>query len=177
MKHLYTLALLFAAAFAQAQGAQTAFESIPGPLSSCPSKAVSHDILCDVIDVGWEESINGADYAPFNQSGTNGINGTDGTNGTNGATPTLAFGNVSTLAAGSPATATVDPASTPAAIILDLGIPVGATGAPGAPGAVGPQGPPGIANGSTFTLTCKGEAGHSIGSGFATTCTISNLVP
>ncbi len=55
--------------------------------------------------------------------------------------------------------------------------PVGAQGLQGVVGPTGPAGPRGIANGSTFTLTCKPEANHSIPSGFSTTCTISSLQP
>lgn len=63
--------------------------------------------------------------------------------------------------------------------------PTGATGQQGVPGAngndgavgpqgiQGPQGVPGVIVGNTISglLTCQGQAGHSIPSGFSTSCT------
>ena len=89
MKKLVLLGIVLAALtygwHARAQGSgQTAFESIPGPLASCPAPNAGHDILCDVTGSGWEESINGAAYVPFNQPGPEGPQGQTGMPGAQG---------------------------------------------------------------------------------------------
>lgn len=82
MKHLLiALTLLVGSAVAQTQ---TSFQSIPGPLTSCPPVAVNADILCDVTAVGWEESIAGAAYVPF-VPGVPGPQGVQGPQGQAGA--------------------------------------------------------------------------------------------
>jgi hypothetical protein len=58
--------------------------------------------------------------------GVAGNNGTNGTNGTNGVSPNLTIGSVTTLSSGSSATASVS--GTFPNLLLNLGIPMGATG-------------------------------------------------
>lgn len=58
-----------------------------------------------------------------------GTDGKDGTNGTNGVSPALSIGTVTTLPAGSAATASLT--GTQSAPKLNLGVPVGAAGQPG----------------------------------------------
>lgn len=54
--------------------------------------------------------------------------------------------------------------------------PIGPTGAQGPTGPVGPQGTPGLPGiGVSFTLNCKGQANHSIPSGFQTSCVIKSV--
>lgn len=169
---------------AHAQTAQTSFTSIPGPLSGCPAPAPGIDILCDVTGVGWEESIQGAAYVPFNQpgpagapgpagpagaagaTGPQGPAGADGAAGpagpvgpagANGAAATVAVGTVTTIAPGTKATVTNSGSST--AAVFNFAIPQGWVGNQGPKGATGPQGPQGPP-GSFTSITCT--------SGFAT---------
>lgn len=78
---------------------------------------------------------------PQGETGSQGLRGETGPQGQVGATPNLSIGTVSTLAAGSSATATIT--GTAENPTLNLGIPAGADGqdgadgAPGAPGADG----------------------------------------
>lgn len=65
-------------------GSQTSFTSNPGPLSGCPAPTAGQDILCDVSGVGWEQSIQGAAYVPFNQPGPAGPVGPTGLTGATG---------------------------------------------------------------------------------------------
>lgn len=46
-------------------GSQTSFGTIPGLLTGCPPPAVGQDWVCDVAGVGYENSMNGAPYAPL----------------------------------------------------------------------------------------------------------------
>lgn len=70
-------------------------------------------------------------------NGTNGTNGVNGQDGQDGVSPVLSIGEVTTLAAGSQATASLG--GTAANPTLNLGIPQGAQGAQGAPGLDAPQ--------------------------------------
>ena len=70
-------------------------------------------------------------------NGTNGTNGVNGQDGQDGVSPVLSIGEVTTLAAGSQATASLG--GTAANPALNLGIPQGAQGAHGAPGLDAPQ--------------------------------------
>lgn len=70
-------------------------------------------------------------------NGTNGTNGANGQDGQDGVSPVLSIGEVTTLAAGSQATASLG--GTAANPTLNLGIPQGAQGAQGAPGLDAPQ--------------------------------------
>lgn len=56
-----------------------------------------------------------------------------GPKGDAGVSPTVSVGAVTTLDPGSPATVVVDPSSTASNVILNFGIPKGATGSPGNP--------------------------------------------
>lgn len=70
-------------------------------------------------------------------NGTNGTNGVNGQDGQDGVSPVLSIGEVTTLAAGSQATASLG--GTAANPTLNLGIPQGAQGAQGVPGLDAPQ--------------------------------------
>lgn len=70
-------------------------------------------------------------------NGANGTNGVNGQDGQDGVSPVLSIGEVTTLAAGSQATASLG--GTAANPTLNLGIPQGAQGAQGAPGLDAPQ--------------------------------------
>ena len=70
-------------------------------------------------------------------NGTNGTNGVNGQDGQDGVSPVLSIGEVTTLAAGSQATASLG--GTAANPTLNLGIPQGAQGAQGTPGLDAPQ--------------------------------------
>ena len=75
---------------------------------------------------------------PQGETGSQGLRGETGPQGQVGATPNLSIGTVSTLAAGSSATATVT--GTAENPMLNLGIPAGADGQDGADGAPGADG-------------------------------------
>ena len=70
-------------------------------------------------------------------NGTNGTNGVNGQDGQDGVSPVLSIGEVTTLAAGSQATASLG--GTAANPTLNLGIPQGAQGLQGVPGLDAPQ--------------------------------------
>lgn len=75
---------------------------------------------------------------PQGETGPQGLRGETGPQGQVGATPSLSIGTVSTLAAGSSATATIT--GTAENPTLNLGIPAGADGQDGADGAPGADG-------------------------------------
>lgn len=86
------LAILLVAFMATSLHSQNGFsasqffiDSIPGSLASCPAPVTGHDKLCDVTGVGFEQSINGAAYAPIG-AGSVGPIGPAGPTGATGAT-------------------------------------------------------------------------------------------
>lgn len=83
-------------------------------------------------------------------NGTNGTNGANGQDGQDGVSPVLSIGEVTTLAAGSQATASLG--GTAANPTLNLGIPQGAQGPQGEQGTQGPAGQ----NGTNGTTPVKG---------------------
>ena len=85
---------------------------------------------------------------PQGETGSQGLRGETGPQGQVGATPNLSIGTVSTLAAGSSATATIT--GTAENPVLNLGVPAGADGQDGADGADGAPGAPG-ADGGYYT--------------------------
>lgn len=134
---------------------QTAFQSVPGPLANCPAPAANADILCDVQGVGWEESIAGAAYVPFNQVGPQGPVGATGAQGAAGAPGAQG-------SAGPQGTQGPPGATGPAGVAGPAGAqgaagppgPAGATGTQGPTGATGPQGPQGPVGPNFTNLTC-----------------------
>lgn len=82
----------------------------------------------------WLESLVGPQgpQGEKGDTGATGATGPAGAAGTNGSTPNITIGTVTTLAAGSQATATIT--GTPAAPKLNLGIPKGDKGDQGASG-------------------------------------------
>lgn len=85
---------------------------------------------------------------PQGETGPQGLRGETGPQGQVGATPNLSIGTVSTLAAGSSATATIT--GTAENPVLNLGVPAGADGQDGADGADGAPGADG-ADGGYYT--------------------------
>ena len=98
------------------------------------------------------------DTGPAGPKGDTGDTGPAGPKGDTGATPNIQIGTVTTLDAGSSATASMT--GTAESPLLNLGIPRGADGAKGDTGETGPAGPKGD-TGDTGPAGPKGDTGDT----------------
>ncbi len=102
------------------------------PAGSQATAEITGTVTNPVLNLGIPQGDKGA-------TGDKGDTGATGATGANGVSPNLKIGTVTTLAAGSNATATIT--GTQAQPILNLGIPQGAKGATGDKGATGAAAP------------------------------------